>query len=102
MKKRLAILPITPELLIEFLGLEKFRALRTQYDFERDAITFILENDIFPETEKYEIPTDAIPVYEKIGPLQVRLKELKIISTGETIKAEDIIPFKEADNAKQS
>jgi hypothetical protein len=100
MKRRIAILPITPELLIEFLGLEKFRVIRTQYDFARDAITFILENDIFPEVEPYEIPTDAMPVYEKTGPLQIRLKEIKILSTGETIKAEDITSFKEVANAK--
>ena len=89
-----AILGITPELLIDFLGIGKFNVLRTKYGWERDQIEFIVEPDLLPETNPAEYLPTITPTYERIDELRVRLKEIRLWHNGELVKYEDMEPFK--------
>jgi hypothetical protein len=89
-----AILPISPQFLIEFLGIGKFNVLRTQYNWERDRIEFVIEHDIFPETEPGIFLPTVQPYYEITGECQVKLKEIRMWVDGKVIKYEDIEQFK--------
>lgn len=89
-----AILPITPQLLIEFLGIGKFNVLRTQYNWEKNQIEFVVEHDILPETDPTEYLPAIIPAYQRVGECQVELKEIQLWQNGETIKYEDLEPFR--------
>ena len=89
-----AILPISPQLLIDFLGIGKFNVLRTQYSWECNRIEFIVEHDILPETDPLEILPIVLPTYQRVGKCQVELKEIQLQSNGKIIKYEDLEKFR--------
>lgn len=89
-----AILPISPQLLIEFLGIGKFNVLRTQYNWEKNRIEFVVEHDILPETDPACYLPTVMPVFQRTSECQAELKEIQLWQNDETIKYDDLEPFR--------
>ncbi len=92
---RAGIIPVSPELLIEMLGLGVFEVKRTQYDFERDNIEFMVANDALPEAEANCTVPILVPRFKQSKGGRITLEGIRL-PDGSFIKAKDLKKKKEA------